>query len=484
MSTAASRPARVDAEDRPALELLRRRRGELQAVLRRHGVPAAEAPRLVSQALLAVGSERGGAPPHGGRLLRAVEMVCGAWAAQRAAPDGAPAAGTDGGEAAFSRLLRSVARRLDARRSLLAGEQQAGPELAAELLALPEGGRGAALAEPRFRTWALVDRLLELSQEACYEDPRQALELARLAGEVAGGLDAEIYGASALCDLRARVAMAGANARRVAADLRGAEADFDAAEHLLDEGSLDPRLRADLLRLKSALCRAQSRLDDAGRLLDQALAIYRWIGDRHQQGRTLLSRVLVLELADEPRAALDLVARAVELLDPGREPRLLLVALHNLASQHVRLEEYERAAALLPRITALADQERRSLDLLRVDWLGGLVALGQGHPSGEAGLLRVRDGFLARELPFDAALVSLDLAAAYLRQGRTAETRRLADETMQLFSSYRVHREALAALLMFQQAARLENATVAMARDAYASVERARERAGVVRRPS
>ena len=362
MSSAPSRPAGIDVQDRPALELLLRRRGELQAVLRRHGVPAAEAPPLVSKALLAVGPEHGGAPPHGGRLLRALDVVCGGWAAQQAAarngegdgvePNGrqAPAPALDAAD--FHDLLRSVARRLDERRSRLAEEQEAGPRLAAELLALDPAERTAALGGGRFRTWAVVDRLLDLSREACYEDARRALELAALAGEAAGGLDAEAYGASALGDLGARVAMATANARRVAADLRGAEKDFERAESLLDEGSLDPRLRADLLRLKSALCRAQRRLDEAARLLDQALAIYRWIGDRHQQGRTLLSRVLVLELADEPQEALELVAQAVELLDPGREPRA------------------RRQAPLLPRLFRLRQARRR--------------------PGGRRGLRRVR----------------------------------------------------------------------------------------------
>lgn len=484
MTVAAPDPAGADAPERAALELLRRKRGELQAVLSRHGVPPEEAPRLVSQALLAVGSERGG-PPHGGRLLRALEVVCGGWAAARTAAR-QPADGRhddDGGDEAFRDILRSVARRLDARRDRLAGEQKAAAGLAGELLALPAGGRTAALAEPRFRTWAVVDRLLEESREECYEDPRRALEVARLAGEAAARLDAEQYGASALCDLGARVRMAAANARRVAGDRRGAEEDFRGAEGLLDEGSLDPRLRAELLRLKAALCRAQRRLDEAGRLLDQALAVYRWIGDRHEQGRTLLSKVLVLELQGEPRLALEMVAKAVDLLDASREPRLALVALHNLASQYVRLEEHERAAALLPRIAALANSRRRSMDLLRVDWLSGLVALGQGHASGEASLLRVRQGFVDRELPVDAALVSLDLAAFYLRRGRTAETRRLADEMMRLFASYRIHRESMAALLIFQQAARLERATVAMAREAYASLERSRDRAAA-QRPS
>ena len=52
---------------------------------------------------------------------------------------------------------------------------------------------------------------------------------------------------------------------------------------------------------------------------------------------------------------------------------------------------------------------------------------------------------------------SLDLAVLYLRLGRRAEVRRLAEEILPLFKAQDVHREALAALTLFQEAARQDS---------------------------
>jgi hypothetical protein len=69
-------------------------------------------------------------------------------------------------------------------------------------------------------------------------------------------------------------------------------------------------------------------------------------------------------------------------------------------------------------------------------------------------------GFLDQGIGYDAALVALDLALLYLRQGRTAEVKRLARQMIPIFQAQDVHREALAALVLFQKAARREEVTV------------------------
>ncbi|HEX2644390.1 MAG TPA: hypothetical protein VHU81_15445, partial [Thermoanaerobaculia bacterium] len=73
--------------------------------------------------------------------------------------------------------------------------------------------------------------------------------------------------------------------------------------------------------------------------------------------------------------------------------------------------------------------------------------------------LAVREEFLIHRQGYDAAMVSLDLALVYLEQGRTGELLRLAEEMHALFTAEEVHREALAALLVFEEAARKEQIT-------------------------
>ncbi len=98
---------------------------------------------------------------------------------------------------------------------------------------------------------------------------------------------------------------------------------------------------------------------------------------------------------------------------------------------------------------------------LRLGWLRGDIAAGQGDlAAAERAYLEVRDGFVAQGIGYDAAIVSLDLAVLYLRQGRRAEVRRLAEEMIPLFQAQDVHREALAALALFQEAARQDRLTI------------------------
>ncbi|HEV7519261.1 MAG TPA: hypothetical protein VGR07_23475, partial [Thermoanaerobaculia bacterium] len=73
-----------------------------------------------------------------------------------------------------------------------------------------------------------------------------------------------------------------------------------------------------------------------------------------------------------------------------------------------------------------------------------------------------------------AALVSLDLAVLYANEGRTQELKRLAAELMPIFESRDVHREAIAALVMFQHAAEEERLTAQLAENLAASLRRER----------
>jgi hypothetical protein len=54
----------------------------------------------------------------------------------------------------------------------------------------------------------------------------------------------------------------------------------------------------------------------------------------------------------------------------------------------------------------------------------------------ELALWELRDAFLARGMELDAALVCLDLAAAFLRQGREDDLRRMVDESIPLFAEH------------------------------------------------
>ena len=84
----------------------------------------------------------------------------------------------------------------------------------------------------------------------------------------------------------------------------------------------------------------------------------------------------------------------------------------------------------------------------------------------------------------DSALASLDLAAIYLRQGRSAELKELAAQMLAIFHALRINREAIAALVLFQRAVEFERVTLGLMRDLAAYLKNSRHDPRLPFRPS
>ena len=105
------------------------------------------------------------------------------------------------------------------------------------------------------------------------------------------------------------------------------------------------------------------------------------------------------------------------------------------------------------------------LDLIRALWVEGGVAAGLGRrEQALAALGQVRRYFNAHRIAYDAALASLELAILYLEEGRAGEVKRLAEEMYWIFKDQGVRQETSAALRLFYEAARKEEATAELAR--------------------
>ena len=327
--------------------------------------------------------------------------------------------------------------------------------LGAELLAHPPERRPMlARHQPRFHTWGVYQLLVERSRERSFQEPREAESLAQLALELADHLDAGYYGAHRIEDLRARAWGHAGNARRVGGDLAAAGEAFERAFEHLARGTREPLERAILLDLRASLLRAERRFDDAMKLLEEALGVFLEAGDHHRAGRALVGLDNVLHHAGRPEEGIPLLYRALELIDPAQEPRLLLCAWHNLIDDLAEAGRFMEAQKLLRQAEPVYRRSPEPWSQTRRLWVEGKIARGLGQQERAEALLRAaRDGFLAQDLPYDLALVSLELAALCAEQGRAAEVRRIAAEMLPLFSSRRIHREALAALTLWRDAA-------------------------------
>ena len=88
-------------------------------------------------------------------------------------------------------------------------------------------------------------------------------------------------------------------------------------------------------------------------------------------------------------------------------------------------------------------------------------------------LSQVRAEFVSRKIWFDAALVTLELAVVFLRQGRTDMVKTLAVHLGPIFKANGVHREAMAALTLFRKAADQEKVTLDLAESLVAFLRKA-----------
>lgn len=353
------------------------------------------------------------------------------------------------------------------RRAALEKERAEAVGLFNELLARTPEGREMLLRNyRRFQTWGLLELFVERSQEE---------ELGRLALVLAGSLDATYYGAERIEDLRARVWGQLANYRRTISDLRGAEEAFAMAFAHLQEGTEDVMERAILLDLRSSLLRDQRRFADAERLLQRARRLFLEMGEKQRAGRSLVKLSTIHEHAGEPERSILALFEALKLIDPERDPRLLLAARHNLITNLVEMGRFMEAQGLFIQSRALYARFGDGWTQNRRCWIEGRIARGLGQTLEAESLLRTaRDGFLVEKVAYDTALVSLDLALLYAEEGRTTELRQVAEETFPIFSSREIHREALVALTLWYQAVQRETASSKLVDEVASYLKRSR----------
>lgn len=357
----------------------------------------------------------------------------------------------------------------------LLGAAEAGraPELLRELLALPAAERrGRIRGGRRFRTAALVHHLRERAREEAFRDPALSLELAELAVEVADALaPGDVVPGAVVQELRALAWASLGNAQRVASDIFAAERSFRTA---LAFPVLSPEHRVELLSLLGSLRIDQVRYGEAREVLEEAVGLCRGMDDV-REAKLQVQLAQACGEAGDPDAALPHLERARDLLG-DREPRLRLFAEHYLVQMLLESGEVDQAAG---RFRALQSTYRAVGDDFGVEqrrkWLAGrLAAAGGAAREAETLFREVREAFGQRDLAYDYALVSLDLAILLVEEGRAGDVAELARAMVPLFASREIHGHALAALALFQQSAAAETATMPFLRRLAAYLRSAR----------
>lgn len=311
----------------------------------------------------------------------------------------------------------------------------------------------------------LCETLLRWSWALRHDDPQRMLNLAQAAAEVAGGLDPRLYGAAAVADAKAKAWGELGNAYRVSDDLVEAERVFGQAFRFLEQGTGDPRLKARLHDLRASLYGTQRQFGLGLKALDLVHTLYLKLGDSHLAGRALITKGAYTFYSGRAEDAVKVNGEGLALIDKARDPGLTASAVHNQLLYLVTCGRWREARKILFQNRSRISKGGR-MNELKVRWLDGRISYGLGDSSGaESAFLEVKQGFEATGNGFAAALASLDLAVAWLRQGRTAEAQQVVTEAAAVFYSLNIHQEVYSTVLLLKEAFRLEKATVELAEE-------------------
>lgn len=355
-----------------------------------------------------------------------------------------------------------------------------------ELLALPASRRPLLVRNSRrFQTVGLASHLLEEARITWTQDVWAALEWVELALLVLRHLSRIQNDPGQLNDLMARAFVYRGNCHRIAAQLSIADRDFSRARIYLEQGNQHPLSRAFVDEYEASLRRAQCRFSEGAELERRAREAYREVGDLRGEARLLILEAMNLRSAGNHTSACHKLRHVLASFQPeelGR--RLLLYAKHNLATYLTELGRIDEARELLPELHRLYEAFKEPYLVVRLCWLEAkmLARLGEIDAAVEH-YLEVRDHFVEQRIGYEVALVSLDLAALYLDNARTAEAKELAAELVPLFDAHETHRESSAALSLFCRAVEQERATAALAKDVAGFLKRAQSRPDVCYEP-
>lgn len=301
--------------------------------------------------------------------------------------------------------------------------------------------------------WPLYEALLQKSYEARFSDPNRMLNLAESAVRVAKHIKLERYPwPGFVSDLRARAFAELSNAYRVNDQLSAAESALNSAKELLDEGTGDFLLKAQVLDFGASLRSSQRRLEDAIELWDQVYRLHMEAGNVHLAGRSLISRGTSIHIQGYARESAHLFQRGLQMLDSGRDPSLENLGQLNKINALIDAGECHRASLEFLQSGLRKRLANAPLNLLRLRWVEGKIHLGLGRPmKAERAFEAVWQEFLGMGRDYDAALVGLELAAVWLREGRAAQVRRLAKEMYSTFQDLGLHSEAARALYFVRE---------------------------------
>jgi tetratricopeptide (TPR) repeat protein len=313
-----------------------------------------------------------------------------------------------------------------------------------------EGAGRPAPAPATLRELPRAQALLEAARSLRHEDPQAMLRFAKLGRYATDHLRMRDYGREAVADLRALAWAELASAYRVCNELGRADHAMNRAIYWCKRGSQSDLLVARVADLLASLLAYQRRFPEGRELLAIVCQIQAEAGNWHLTGRGLIKLANLTSWEGDHRKALLLMRRGFDLLDLDKDFQLAVQTLSNMINLLIELGRFRSARRLLwqsrPVLTQVVEPHRLRWTEARI--YSGLSDFLRGEPAFQ----QARAGFVEHGQIYPAALVGLDLAALWARQGRVKDVFELAEEMIVTFRALRIAREAISALLVLKRA--------------------------------
>ena len=328
---------------------------------------------------------------------------------------------------------------------------------------LPKAEQLARVAsEEEFQTWAFCERLCEESVRAAPQDATRTREIADLALLVAGRSPGGPKWRNQL--LGYAWAFVG-NSWKVLGDPREAEKAMSISSDLWStckDADPSPLDRAIPLALRSRLWIEQGKYVEALRYIEEAISIS---ASRLTRMRLLIDQGAVLRGTGSYDLALAAYHQASQLAEEAKDQRMKWAIAFNEALCFCDIKDFQAASALLRELRSALLDNSRSLEELRLSWLGARIAAGLGRlEEATDKLSRIWQEFGDRKMWWDSARAALELAAIELDRGRTCRVKSLAGTTAAVFAALSLPAELLQSVQLFWDAARREVAESESAR--------------------
>ncbi|MEM9291880.1 MAG: tetratricopeptide repeat protein [Acidobacteriota bacterium] len=271
-------------------------------------------------------------------------------------------------------------------------------------------------ATQHLRTPAVAEMLLQASHKMGFRNALQSYELARLVLVVAeriSGYDPRVGCPLVYTDYQALGLAQMANAARIGCWWGLAEEKMTKAFERYPAGTGIPRVVARLHSLRASLRKDRRQYDEALEDLVIAQELYDEMGNKVDVAKVLLNRGTVLFFQHRFQQAIDANLRALTTIDEWREPALASMSSFNSAACYLELGDLDSAlkcCSLLPPLEELGVPRGSMYHGYRIWQLARIQLAKHSFDEARVLLLQALDIFRNRQIPFNEALVLLDLA--------------------------------------------------------------------------